>query len=55
MYLAGKMDTPGMGFMWVTPLVKAATFVPQEIIDRIHGKKRKTHEAIQIDQHNERK
>lgn len=32
MYLAGKMDTPGMGFMWVTPLEKAATFVPPEVI-----------------------
>lgn len=50
MYLAGKMDTPGMGFMWVTPLEKAATFVPQEIIDRItmeknKGKKKKSGKA----------
>lgn len=35
MYLAGKMDTPGMGFMWVTPLEKAATFVPAEIIAKL--------------------
>ena len=35
MYLAGKMDTPGMGFMWVTPLEKAATFVPPEIIEQL--------------------
>jgi len=35
MYLAGKMDTPGMGFMWVTPLEKAATFVPPEVIERM--------------------
>nr|WP_209262411.1 P-II family nitrogen regulator [Thiorhodococcus minor] len=35
MYVAGKMDTPGMGFMWVTPLEKAATFVPPEIIERL--------------------
>jgi len=35
MYLAGKMDTPGMGFMWVTPLEKAATFVPPEIVERL--------------------
>lgn len=35
MYLAGQMDTPGMGFMWVTPLEKAATFVPPEIIERL--------------------
>ncbi len=37
MYLAGKMDTPGMGFMWVTPLEKAATFVPPEIIAKLTG------------------
>jgi nitrogen regulatory protein PII len=35
MYLAGKMDTPGMGFMWVTPLEKAATFVPPEIVEKL--------------------
>ena len=35
MYVAGKMDTPGMGFMWVTPLEKAATFVPHEIVERL--------------------
>ena len=35
MYLAGQMDTPGMGFMWVTPLEKAATFVPPEIVERL--------------------
>jgi len=39
MYLAGKMDTPGMGFMWVTPLEKAATFVPPEIVERISAHK----------------
>ncbi|MBK1648791.1 P-II family nitrogen regulator [Rhabdochromatium marinum] len=38
MYLAGKMDTPGMGFMWVTPLEKAATFVPPEIVERLTRK-----------------
>ena len=35
MYLAGHMDTPGMGFMWVTPLDKAATFIPEEIVERL--------------------
>jgi hypothetical protein len=35
MYLAGNMDTPGMGFMWVTPLEKAATFIPPEIVERL--------------------
>ena len=48
MYIAGKMDTPGMGFMWVTPLEKAATFVPPEIVERLAAKRtrgrRKTEE-----------
>lgn len=43
MYLAGKMDTPGMGFMWVTPLEKAATFVPPEVIERITQHKTGAH------------
>ena len=34
-YLAGKLDTPGMGIMYVTPLEKAATYVPQEIIEKL--------------------
>ena len=34
-YRAIAMDTPGMGFMWVTPLEKAATFVPPEIVERL--------------------
>ncbi|EIJ34175.1 P-II family nitrogen regulator [Thiothrix nivea] len=39
MYLAGQMDTPGMGFMWVTPLEKAATFIPPEIVERLNQNK----------------
>ena len=35
MYLAGKLDTPGMGFMYITPLEKAATFIPKEIAQKI--------------------
>ena len=38
MYIAGNMDTPGMGFMWVTPLEKAATFVPPELVMQHVGK-----------------
>lgn len=34
-YLAGNLDTPGMGFMYVTPLEKAATYVPKEIADKL--------------------
>jgi len=35
MFLAGQMDTPGMGFMYVTRLEKAATYIPPEILARI--------------------
>jgi len=35
MYLAGQLDTPGMGFMFVTPLDKAATYIPHEVEDRL--------------------
>jgi nitrogen regulatory protein P-II 1 len=34
-YLAGQLDTPGMGFMYVTPLEKAATYIPQEVLDKL--------------------
>ncbi len=34
-YLAGNLDTPGMGFMYVTPLEKAATYIPKEIEDKL--------------------
>lgn len=39
MYLAGKLDTPGMGFIYVTKLEKAGTYIPQEVLARIeaHG------------------
>ena len=35
MYLAGGLDTPGMGFMYITPLEKAATYVPPEVLERL--------------------
>lgn len=35
MFLAGEMDTPGMGFMYITPLLRAATYIPPEILRRI--------------------
>ena len=35
MYLSGKMDTPGMGFMYVTQLEKAATYVPEEMLEKL--------------------
>ncbi len=35
MYLAGKLDTPGMGFMYMTPLEKAATYIPKAVLDKL--------------------
>lgn len=39
MYLAGEFDTPGRGFMYITPLEKAATYIPPEILAKLTGKK----------------
>ena len=33
-YRVGDFDTPGMGFMWVTPVEKAATFIPDDILEK---------------------
>ena len=38
MYLASNLDTPGMGIMTLGPLDKIATFVPQELVERLTGK-----------------
>jgi nitrogen regulatory protein P-II 1 len=35
-YLAGQLDTPGMGIAFITPLDKAATYVPPDVLDRLH-------------------
>ena len=35
MYIAGNLDTPGMGFIYLTPLDKAATYIPQEIAEKL--------------------
>ena len=39
-YLAGQLDTPGMGFMYVTPLEKAATYIPEELLEQLDKKNR---------------
>ena len=38
MYIEGNLDAPGMGIMYVTPLDKAATYIPHEIVEEIAGK-----------------
>ena len=37
MYIAGELDTPGMGFMHMTKLDKAATHIPQDILEKIES------------------
>ncbi len=38
-YLATNLDTPGMGIIYITPLEKAATYVPPDIIKKLEVKK----------------
>lgn len=35
MYLAGNLDRPGAGIMYVTRLEKAATFVPHDVLEKV--------------------
>jgi len=37
-YLAGHLDTPGMGLVYITPLEKAATYVPPDILKNLTEK-----------------
>ncbi len=42
-YLAGNLDTPGMGIMFITPLEKAATYIPPDVLEKLspeHGDKK---------------
>ncbi len=32
MFLAGRLDTPGMGYIYVTPLLQAATYIPPSLL-----------------------
>lgn len=38
MSVAAKMDTPGMGFMYMTHLDKAVTYIPPEILEKLQPK-----------------
>ena len=38
MYLEGELDTPGMGFIYVTTLERAGTYIPQEVMEKIDAK-----------------
>jgi len=35
MFRAGKLDSPGMGIIYITPLERAATYVPESVLERI--------------------
>ena len=35
MYLAGNLDTPGMGIEYITQLEKAATYIPPEVLAKV--------------------
>jgi len=37
MYIAGELDTPGMGFIYMTKLDKASTHIPQEVLEKIES------------------
>lgn len=39
MYLAARLDTPGMGYIYATPLMQAATYVPPHIIEKLHNER----------------
>lgn len=36
-YLAAKLDTPGMGFIYTTKLEKGATYIPKDILEKLDG------------------
>ena len=36
MYLAGKLDTPGIGIMYMVKLDRVATYVPQAILNAVN-------------------
>ena len=42
MYIAGELDTPGMGFIYLTKLDKAATHIPHEILEKLEAGDLKT-------------
>jgi nitrogen regulatory protein PII len=35
MHLAGNLDTPGQGLIYTTPLEKAATYVPPNLVEKL--------------------
>lgn len=38
-YVVGELDTPGRGLMYVTPLEKAATYIPSDVLERLERRR----------------
>jgi len=38
LYRAGELDTPGVGFMYITPLEKVATYLPENVLKSLNNK-----------------
>lgn len=36
LYRAGGLDTPGVGFMYITPLEKVATYLPENVLKSLN-------------------
>jgi len=49
MYIAGNLDTPGMGFIYLTPLEKAATYIPTEIAEKLEQEETKSKSTVMND------
>jgi len=41
MYKAGELDKPGAGMMYITPVDRMATYVPESVIQTLHESSRR--------------
>ena len=39
MFLAGSLDTPGKGIMWMVKLDRVATHIPKDVLKKVGGAK----------------
>ncbi len=49
MFIAGKLDTPGMGIMFITPLERAATYIPPAVRRKVNLMQKKV--QLENEQH----
>lgn len=45
MFMAGKLDMPGMGIMFITPLERAATYIPPSVRHKVKLMQNLAHQA----------